>query len=91
MKRFALALLMTCLFAAPALAVQVGHLPSDDGNVTEPAQPVGHNDEHTPESYGEDNPTAPVPEPGTLALAAMSALALGAAARRRRNRENDQQ
>jgi MYXO-CTERM domain-containing protein len=86
MKRFALALLMACLFAAPALAVQVGHLPADDGNnVTD--QPRGHNDDRTPESHGEDNPTAPVPEPGTLALAAMSALAIGAAARRRRNKK----
>jgi MYXO-CTERM domain-containing protein len=75
---------MGCLFAAPALAVQVGHLPADDGNVASD-QPRGHNDDRTPESHGEDNPTAPVPEPGTLALAAMSALALGAAARRRRN------
>jgi MYXO-CTERM domain-containing protein len=84
MKRFAVALLMASLFAAPALAVQVGQLPTDDGNVPTD-QPRGHNDDRTPESYGEDNPTAPVPEPGTLALAAMSALALGAAARRRRN------
>jgi len=86
MKRFALALLMACLFAAPAFAVQVGHLPSDDGNSTVD-QPRGHNDDRTPESYGEDSPTAPVPEPGTLALAAMSALALGAVARHRRNRK----
>lgn len=83
MKRFALALLMACLFAAPAFAVQVGNLPADDGSTLD--QPRGHNDDRTPETYGDDKPTAPVPEPGTLALAAMSALALGAAARRHRN------
>jgi hypothetical protein len=85
MKRFALALFMVCLFAAPALAVQVGHLPANDGSdVSQTDQPRGHNDDRTPESYGADKPTAPVPEPTTMALAAMSALALGAAARKRR-------
>ena len=33
---------------------------------------------------GEDDPTRPVPEPGTMALAAMGLAALGAASRRRR-------
>lgn len=87
MMRFAIALLMTCLFAAPALAVQVGHLPTDDGQSATIEQPRGHNDDRTPESYGEDNPTAPVPEPGTMALFAMGALALGAATRHRKNRK----
>ena len=88
MKRFALALLAACLLAAPAYAVGVGHLPADDnGSSTQTDQPRGHNTDRTPEGVGEDNPTRPVPEPTTMALAGLSALAVAAAARRRRNRK----
>jgi hypothetical protein len=87
MKRFALVLLMACLMAAPAYAVQVGHLPADDGggSVSDTDQPRGHNDDRTPEGVGEENPTRPVPEPTTMALAALSAAAIGAVAKKRRN------
>jgi MYXO-CTERM domain-containing protein len=91
MKRFALAILTLCLFAAPAFAVQVGHLPANDpgSNLDAGSTNVGggHNNQYQPQGEGEEKPTAPVPEPGTMALAAMSALALGAAARRRRNKQ----
>jgi len=39
-----------------------------------------------PGGRGDDVPVAPVPEPGTMALASMGLIALGAAARQRRGK-----
>lgn len=96
MKRTLLILVALLLAASVAHAyVQAGHLPktqkpSTAQSNTESTDPViGANSPAPPAEPDPANaePVRPVPEPGTMALASMGLIALGAAARWSRRNE----
>ncbi|MBI5168506.1 MAG: PEP-CTERM sorting domain-containing protein [Candidatus Eisenbacteria bacterium] len=85
MKKLLLVLTMLVAFASVSMAgSRVPGGPQDQGDETSTStQGVGQVIEPTP---APDMVVRPVPEPGTMALASMGLIALGAAARKRREK-----
>lgn len=94
-KKFVLAMFVLALIAAPSFAQGSG--PSKDSNGAESGGAGdfddlrgggrggrGGNGGGSGNNFG-DRPVAPVPEPGTMALASMGLIALGVAARGRKS------
>lgn len=94
MKKLLLCLALLATAAMPALAgTSNGQLPPANNSVRNDHGAINGNDGNighmAPPADSEplgDQPTRPVPEPGTMVLASMGLMALGAAARKRRGR-----
>jgi hypothetical protein len=99
-KKFCLALFVLALMAAPAFAQDGDSGPSEESIGTEShGGPGGFDDSRGGRggrgnhggggggggNFTGDRPVAPVPEPGTMALASMGLIALGVAARGRKS------
>ena len=88
MKKLLLSLTLLALLAGSAAAVDIGSKrPGGSGPRDVPSSGrMGGSVQGLPGSAAPDGeePVRPVPEPGTMALASMGLIALGAAARKRR-------
>ena len=83
MKRVLIAAFLAALAAGPAFAYVPPSDLSLNDEVGTPLGPPIRNIVEKPAS-GSDDPTRPVPEPGTIAMASMGLMALGVHLRRRR-------
>jgi len=85
MKRLFLPIVCLALMAAPAFAQDPEGSLGDPGTSTLDGGDFNDTRRHRGDR-GNDRPVAPIPEPGTMALASMGLIALGAAARARRGK-----
>jgi hypothetical protein len=85
MKRLFLPLVCFALMAAPSFAQDPTGYNEDPAETSREGGDFESTRRHRG-GRGGDKPVAPVPEPGTMALASMGLIALGAAARQRRGK-----
>jgi len=85
MKRLFLPLVCIALLSAPSFAQDPGGYEDDPSATSHDGTDFESTRRHRG-GRGGDQPVAPVPEPGTMALASMGLIALGAAARHRRGK-----
>lgn len=85
MKKLFLPIVCLALLAAPSFAQDPTGSEEDPATATHDGTDFQDTRRHRG-GRGGDKPVAPVPEPGTMALASMGLIALGAAARHRRGK-----
>lgn len=88
MKKLLAFVLFAALATSPAFAVDLGNQVNDGqksggSSTTDPYTDPGLGRHGRPRGEQGETPVRPVPEPGTMALASMGLIALGAAARKR--------